>query len=359
MLKAIIVDDENVFRKGLRSKINWDALHLQFAGEASNGQEALALIGEICPDIVICDVKMPVMDGIELLQYLGKSSHIKFIVLSGHNEFELARNAIKYGAYDYILKPVHENELVGVLLRAVDDILQERHQFLEKIDFSLNIRDKMLNKYESIFIHMVESRDLESIYQTIHLFLNELNDTASSDLYQNALCEFICLAHKICDIFKVDKAKLNDDGLLHYRHIQKETVCEQVQQLFRIIVDDLVYQKNLDRKKIVYDVIEDFKNNYAEKFTLEMVSKKYYINPSYFCQLFKSVTNDTFMNYVIKFRISKAQEFMQLGNFKIYQIAEMVGYEDEKYFSQLFRKFTGISPSEYQRIHSRKTVLQK
>lgn len=105
-------------------------------------------------------------------------------------------------------------------------------------------------------------------------------------------------------------------------------------------------------KKYVYNVISDIEKNYFGKISLELISKKYYINPSYFSQLFKSVTNETFSNYVIKYRIQKAKELMKIGGLKIYQIAEMVGYEDEKHFSQLFKKNTGISPSEYQKIHS-------
>ncbi len=348
MLKAIIVDDEDMFRRNLKNKINWNDLQLQFAGEACNGQEALSLIQQVQPDIIICDVKMPIMTGIELLQKLGKENHIKFIILSGHNEFELVRHAIKYGAYDYILKPIQENELIGVLLRAIEEILQERTDTQKEIELSLDIRNKMLNKYESIFIHMVEGRDIKGIYQTIDLFFNEFDENASSDLCQRTLFEFLCLIQKICDIFKIDKSKL-EDNVSHTGYVKKEEIRYYVQQSFKNIVDDLVYQRNLERKKIVYDVIDDIHKNYKEKITLEWISKKYYINPSYFCQLFKSVTNDTFMNYVIKYRIQKAQEFMQLSNFKVYQIAEMVGYEDEKYFSQLFKKYTGCSPSEYQK----------
>ena len=129
-------------------------------------------------------------------------------------------------------------------------------------------------------------------------------------------------------------------------------VVQRIKEIFKAIIDDLAYQKNVDRKKIVYNVISDIEKNYFGKISLELISKKYYINPSYFSQLFKSVTNETFSNYVIKYRIQKAKELMKIGGLKIYQIAEIVGYEDEKHFSQLFKKNTGVSPSEYQKIHS-------
>ena len=171
MLKAIIVDDEDLFRKNLKQKIDWDAYRLQLEGEASNGQEAFSLIKRTRPNI-ICDIKMPIMDGLELLKRIQDQPHIKFIILSGYSDFQFIRTAIKYGAFDYILKPIQPEELAGVLLRAVEDIEAARQQAKKEIDLSLDIREKLLGKYESLYIHLVESRDLEGIYQSIDTFLS-------------------------------------------------------------------------------------------------------------------------------------------------------------------------------------------
>ena len=356
MLKAIIVDDEDLFRKNLKQKIDWDAYRLQLEGEASNGQEALSLIARTRPNIIICDIKMPIMDGLELLKRIQDQPHIKFIILSGYSDFQFIRTAIKYGAFDYILKPIQPEELAGVLLRAVEDIEAARQQAKKEIDLSLDIREKLLGKYESLYIHLVESRDLEGIYQSIDTFYAELEEYPAPHLYQNSVREFIYLLNKICDTFRIDKAiisqKASGRSLEAGGYFQKEMVVQRIKEIFKAIIDDLAYQKNVDRKKIVYNVISDIEKNYFGKISLELISKKYYINPSYFSQLFKSVTNETFSNYVIKYRIQKAKELMKIGGLKIYQIAEMVGYEDEKHFSQLFKKNTGVSPSEYQKIHS-------
>ena len=150
MLKAIIVDDEDLFRKNLKQKIDWDAYRLQLEGEASNGQEALSLIARTRPNIIICDIKMPIMDGLELLKRIQDQPHIKFIILSGYSDFQFIRTAIKYGAFDYILKPIQPEELAGVLLRAVEDIEAARQQAKKEIDLSLDIREKLLGKYESL-----------------------------------------------------------------------------------------------------------------------------------------------------------------------------------------------------------------
>lgn len=351
MYKAIIVDDEDLFRKTLMNKIDWDAFKLTLAGEAANGREAMALIDGVRPDIIICDVKMPVMDGLELLKSLPANSRIRFIILSGFSEFEFIRTAVKYGAFDYILKPVQAEELTGVLLRAAEDIENERRRERTDLDISLDIRNH-LGKYESLFIHFVEGRDMENINRYIDTVFAELEPYPAPQLNRNSLREFIYLINRICDTFKVNRLTVlrgyteEDPG----SYSRTEEVIDRVKQLFNAVVDDLIYQKNMDRKKIVYDVISDIEKNYKDKISLELISRKYYINPSYFSQLFKSVTNDTFSNYVIRFRMQKAKELMRIPNLKIYQIAEMVGYEDEKHFSQLFKKHVGMAPTAYQKV---------
>ena len=90
---------------------------------------------------------MPIMDGLELLKRIQDQPHIKFIILSGYSDFQFIRTAIKYGAFDYILKPIQPEELAGVLLRAVEDIEAARQQAKKEIDLSLDIREKLLGKY--------------------------------------------------------------------------------------------------------------------------------------------------------------------------------------------------------------------
>ena len=105
MYKIIIVDDEPFVRTGFKMSVDWEKYGFQIVAEASNGREALAEIERCCPDVIFTDIKMPVMDGIELIRHVRKNyPHIISIVLSNYNEFDLVKQAMKAGAEDYFLK---------------------------------------------------------------------------------------------------------------------------------------------------------------------------------------------------------------------------------------------------------------
>ncbi len=120
LYRVLVVDDEPMVSRGLSLFIPWDKLGLQVVGNASNGEEALWQINKLNPHIVITDIRMPVMDGLELLKrIMADCPTILIVLLSGHGEFEYSREALRYGAFDYLLKPVSRNELEQSMRRAV------------------------------------------------------------------------------------------------------------------------------------------------------------------------------------------------------------------------------------------------
>ena len=123
MLKILIVDDEPIFRMGLRAGISWSEYGCEIIGEASNGHEALSILQKQDPDIIFLDIKMPGMDGIELLKSCQPRSGQCFIVLSCFNEYDYVREAMKLGAMDYLFKPLMEKEdIEKVLLEAEEKL---------------------------------------------------------------------------------------------------------------------------------------------------------------------------------------------------------------------------------------------
>ncbi|MNX64378.1 putative response regulatory protein [compost metagenome] len=134
MLKVVIVDDEPKLRQGLQTLIPWEQLGFIVTATAANGQEALQVIEEGNPDLVIVDIRMPVMDGLQLIQYLTSTRHqLQFIILSGYADFEYAKQAIKYGVAGYILKPVDTEEMAAHLKQIrgrieAEQVKQEKYQ---------------------------------------------------------------------------------------------------------------------------------------------------------------------------------------------------------------------------------------
>lgn len=128
-MKVLLVDDEILTIRMLQTLLPWKELGLELVGYAQDGHEAYRKILEDAPDIVISDIKMPGMSGIELLKKItALSSGIRTILMSAYADFSYAKEAMKSGCYDYILKPVDETELEQVLRKAVSDIQGEKEQ---------------------------------------------------------------------------------------------------------------------------------------------------------------------------------------------------------------------------------------
>ncbi|GIQ67348.1 response regulator [Xylanibacillus composti] len=134
--RVLVVDDEPMILRGLSFVIPWDKLGLQVVGKASNGEEALWQINKLEPHIVITDIRMPVMNGLELLKrVMTERPSMVVVLLSGYGEFENLREALRYGAFDYLLKPVCGSELEQTMRRAksrLDEMQGSEREFLHQ-----------------------------------------------------------------------------------------------------------------------------------------------------------------------------------------------------------------------------------
>src|SRR5512139_2441090 len=134
--KVFFVEDEIITREGIRDNVDWQASGFEFCGEAADGEMALPLLRTTQPDVLITDIKMPFMDGLELCKIVReRMPWVKIVILSGHDEFEYAQKAINLGVTEYLLKPVTAQDLHHVLHRIGEQIDRERHdhEHLEKL----------------------------------------------------------------------------------------------------------------------------------------------------------------------------------------------------------------------------------
>ncbi|MEH7095768.1 response regulator transcription factor [Neobacillus vireti] len=165
MHKVILVDDENFFRKGLRSLIDWEACGFRVAGEAANGEDALALIDEVNPELVITDIRMPVLDGLELIKHVmqKEGNHPKFIIISGHSDFKYAQQAVRYGVHDFILKPIDQEEIEETL-QSLSNTITEQKLVVEK---SIEIKKAVL--LENLIYGKVNEEDTDAFSRELSL----------------------------------------------------------------------------------------------------------------------------------------------------------------------------------------------
>lgn len=166
MIRVMIVDDEPFIRQGLRILIPWEQYGYEVCDEAANGMEALELLQKKDFDLIVTDIKMPRMSGIEFIEYVNEhfKKKIHFIILSGFYEFEYAKMAIKYGVEDYILKPVQKDELISVLVNYKDKFDRNLKEHKNR-----TIADRII--FDNHMGHLLAGVQAEESIQYIRRFL--------------------------------------------------------------------------------------------------------------------------------------------------------------------------------------------
>lgn len=134
MKKVLLVDDELFIRKGIKSLIDWEKCGFEVVSEADNGEDAFDIIKNTSPDLVITDIRMPILDGLELIKRVVESDFYtpKFIIISGFNDFKYAQHAIRYGVQDFILKPIDQDEMEDALQKLAQSLREEENQNLKQ-----------------------------------------------------------------------------------------------------------------------------------------------------------------------------------------------------------------------------------
>lgn len=192
MIKIFVADDENLIREGIRNCVENHGQEYSFCGEAPDGELAIPLIQELKPDILIADVRMPFIDGLELSRIVKKSMPwLHIIILSGHDEFTYAQQALSIGVDAYILKPVNSEKLLQTLSEVVDRIEKEKHEYLniekmlkrDELEQTI-IREHFLSQMVAVKVSMNEIMDfsqrhgidlLAKQYMVCQVTLSDLN----------------------------------------------------------------------------------------------------------------------------------------------------------------------------------------
>jgi two-component system response regulator YesN len=398
MWKLLIADDEPKIRRGLMKVLPWDELNIEVAGEAENGLIALELAKQLQPDIMFVDICMPFLDGLELIEQLQNVlDRCVIIVISGHDEFNYAQKAVKLNVFEYLLKPVMKNKLLTVVTSAIR-VLEEAHQNKERNNWvdsqlktnSIVIRDIFLVKWMDglltaaeielnlaffklnftaqsgmIVFKVIQSLDTGKSSRTWNRDLlefavqNVAEDTLRKEAYHIIFKDkkgFIVIIssiqneadwqslsvkiqHKIEAILEkiviIEQRKL-EGGLVHAASIYNELVADvNVKGSLSPIV--ILTKKMMDH------------NYHNADLSLQEVADCVQVSPTYLSKQLKKELGISFIDYLTEVRIRKAMQFMNDPSAKVYEIAEMVGYSSQHYFSNAFKKITGISPLLYKK----------
>jgi two-component system response regulator YesN len=398
MLKVLIIDDEPKIRRGLKSLIHKADLGMEVVGEAEDGEMALEVAKEILPDILLVDICMPFLNGLQFIEQLnGIIKDCIIIVITGHDEFSYAHKAIKLQVFDYLLKPVFENQLENVLQRAAQQLVNSRSQ-----DHYLNWTNQETKKHLPIlreaFCKDWVTGQLTEEYIITQLAFLELNLPPVSGMIALKVAGQYTRGQLLKDwerellLFSIENICMelleqwqpyiifhdSADNLVAITPIHNpsewyelsaslqqviEQHLEQVVIVAQRPLTDLVrgvssaYQElllELNRKVSYTPVVLLSQKHietyyYKEDFSLQDLAEIIKISPTYLSRLLKNEIGVSFIEYLTQVRIEKAIQMMSDPTMKLYEVAEKVGYSNQHYFSTTFKKVVGLSPAEYRK----------
>lgn len=246
MFRIVIADDEEIIRNGLKNLIESYDLNLSIVGTARDGEEALQLIKEYQPEIILMDINMPFMNGLQVIEKTKElDPNSKIIIISGYNQFEYAQKALELGVFSYLLKPIQYRDFKNIIAKAMDSYCERMWE---------------INKLKEIDV---------------------------------------------------------DNG---------------------------------NHKCVGNQAIKYIKENFTENnLTLNLIAEKLHISQSYLTRIIKQKTGVSFTDYLNKLRINMAIKLLldNNRNYTINDIANMVGYSSQHYFSRAFKNYIGLSPNQY------------
>ena len=223
MYHVLIVDDEPIILHGLQGILEWEEYGLEIAGLAANGVQAREIIGSTPIDILLTDIKMPEMNGLELIDFIRHQDlNIKVIVLSGYDDFNYVKGAIKLGVENYLLKPVNKEELSLTLLNVLDKIEKESRKESYEAKSKDVFRQNLLYRWVSDNISLRDLQERAALigirldyagYQAATLYLLDNLDSPQRDLTGNAILE-LCGGARTAEISPLIFSDLDDNVIL-------------------------------------------------------------------------------------------------------------------------------------------------
>lgn len=336
----LIIEDEPIILKGISLLIEeytYPDNEVPRIQIAHDGEEANQRLQTESFDFIFTDIKMPKMSGLELVEkWSYKKTETQWVIISGFNDFEFAQKALKHGVKDYLLKPVTRNKMNEALER----LLAHRRRTIDSfvtITQSQNIIDKLEESIWMLDEDKIKQQLKDWTYQLPYQSIENLN-------YKKSLEEIL---HFLISRFQEKGVKeINSESIEVIGHTK-----EELEKAFLKVCSDIVNVIKIKRKGNIIDPIDAAKQyiqaNIGEKMHLTDVAEKLGFNPTYFSQLFKKETGESFVVFRRKIRMERAKQLIEQDEMRIIDIANEIGYGDLAHFTKSFKKYTGVTPSNY------------
>lgn len=390
MWNLLVVEDESIVRVGLRYMVNWEKLGVYWKAEASNGEEALRILETEQIHMVMTDIRMPGMDGIELARQM-KQRHpgVPVVFLSSFDDFAYAKEALRLSVVDYLHKPTMDEEEIEAVLRKTISLLEDTNQAVrqqltgdDKNEYLLSLLDKytfpgppyipelksdeyklgcwlaVIRKREDAISDDAEMEHLRflSLYYLVEEFVSK---DWGGLVFHRHYREVIWIAPtkaKALTTVSNDRGKYLDGlrqkvlELINVALLYSiSSTCEHIHDLPKAYMEALLrFPVNEQSDNLIVRMAKEFVDKHLlEDITLGKVAAEIHVSPGYLSRVFLKELGENFSDYVIRNKLDYAQKQLRETNKKVYEIAADIGYTNSHYFSKLFKERFGITPLEY------------
>lgn len=366
---VLIVDDQEKILEATKKLVDWKRLHVDEVYTADSAAAAKEILNKHHVDIMLTDIEMPEENGISLQKWQVENyPYVYCIFLTSHADFTYAKEAIRGGAFDYILQPASIPEIEETLQRCIarqrerEDLLQKKENYdalTEKAEYPQE-RKPDSTRWSKWLIR----GDYELVRnQIINLLrLAEQDGYLTINYRQQMIHAFLEACSVACYEKKISIEDLFQEGFTYEQMLRSYHTDEELCSGSEICLHayrDLIAQKegreegDYTVQERILEVIRYLEKNMDRMVTRREAAKYIFLNEDYFSRMFRKEIGMGFKEYLLKMKMDYAGKLLENTTIPVTLIASKVGYENFTNFSQMFRKVMGVTPTEYRKMHTK------
>lgn len=341
MYKVLILDEDRGARYMLK-RFPWSRYGFEISEEAAGGQEALAKLALEGVDLLVTDVRMPDMDGMDFLEAVNEQAdHPCLILMSSYNDFEYAQQGIGLGVFDYMTKPFSEADF-GQTLQRASIYLQKNHNVEDR-------RDETDRPHPVLHAEQAAAELEKLLLAGNPLFLAKVRQL-EKELAGEKI--FVCILEKLYAaldrtfpwVRNIEATVLREASPRH------DSFSQDAAELFALMEKyELVRTKSLFRS-----ICELVQQDIEADLSLHSIAAELGISADYAGRIFKKKTGLNFVTFVTRMKMERGKKLLEQGRIRNYEISARLGYSNPDYFRQLFKAHTGMTPTEYRNAYRRR-----
>jgi DNA-binding response regulator, araC family len=377
MYKVLFAEDELLVRLGLQNSIPWSKYEMEVAALADNGMEAYRLFEEIHPDILITDLRMEGMDGLELVKRVREiDKECAIVVISCLNDFETLRKLIPYNINAYVLKASISIDEVCNVLEQTKEYLISIGRTAKRVIPDLEKPEDIISKYllgdtvisleddfeifEHLLLFSLEEENKDKINKLAMDFIYELvNRQIPGEMLVPLKDKEFCVFYRSTEKKMDERIKRINNSIGDFLGVRFKIThssrrkAENLKDWFdRAYVQQ--YEINIDEnsgKALIQKSIEYMQEHFRESLTLTDISRTIGLSVSYFSYLFKQETGKNYIEYLNEIRLLATMKDLMNTDEKVVVVAQKNGFQNLEYFSRYFKKQTGESPARWRKLN--------